>query len=229
MTTTISWYGHNSWLIETAGKKILLDPFLNDSPTSPVKADGVEADFILLSHGHSDHLGDTVAIAKRTGATVITNFEVGEWLKKQGLAEDKVVGMNPGGGVQQPFGHVQFTIAFHSSSLPDGSYGGVPGGFLLRLAESTIYFACDTAVFLDMKMIGSKALDLAVVPIGDLYTMGPGDSIDAIKLLNPRRVAPCHYNTWPPIAQDAAAWAESVRSHTAADPIVLQPGGQISL
>jgi L-ascorbate metabolism protein UlaG (beta-lactamase superfamily) len=229
MATTITWFGHNAWSIDVAGVSILLDPFLNDSPTSPVKANTVKADYILLSHGHGDHLGDTVAIAKRTGATVITNFEVGEWLKKKGLAGDKVVGMNPGGGVLQPFGHVKFTIAHHSSSMPDGTYGGVPGGFLLKLAESRVYFACDTALFLDMKMIGSGGLDLAVLPIGDLYTMGPEDSIDAIKLLNPKRVAPCHYGTFPGIKQDAVAWSERVRSHTAAEPIVLQPGGQISL
>jgi L-ascorbate metabolism protein UlaG (beta-lactamase superfamily) len=229
MATTITWFGHNAWSIEVEGVTILLDPFLNDSPTSPVKADAVKANYILLSHGHGDHLGDTVAIAKRTGATVITNFEVGEWLKKKGVADEKVIGMNPGGGTEQPFGHVKFTIAHHSSSMPDGTYGGVPGGFLLKLAEARFYFACDTALFLDMKMIGSGGLDLAVLPIGDLYTMGPEDSIDAIKLLNPKRVAPCHYGTFPGIEQDATAWAERVRSHTGAEPIVLQPGGQISL
>jgi L-ascorbate metabolism protein UlaG (beta-lactamase superfamily) len=229
MATIITWFGHNAWSIEIAGATILLDPFLNDSPTSPVKADAVKANYILLSHGHGDHLGDTVAIAKRTGATVITNFEVAEWLKKKGVADDKLIGMNPGGGTEQPFGHVKFTIAHHSSSMPDGTYGGVPGGFLLKLAESRVYFACDTALFLDMKMIGSVGLDLAVLPIGDLYTMGPEDSIDAIKLLNPKRVAPCHYGTFPGIQQDATAWAERVRSHTAAEPIVLQPGRQISL
>ena len=229
MATQITWLGHNCWSIETGGKTVLLDPFLNDSPTAPVKADAVKADFILLSHGHDDHVGDTIAIVKRTGAPVIANFEVTEWLKKKGVAEDKLVAMNPGGGVQQPFGHVKFTIAHHSSSMPDGSYGGVPGGFLLTLDGARIYFACDTALFLDMKLIGAGGLDLAVLPIGDLYTMGPEDSIDATKLLNPKRVAPCHYNTWPPIAQDAEAWAERVRSHTAAQPVVLGPGGKISL
>ena len=229
MSTNITWLGHNAWSIETAGTTILLDPFLNDSPTAPVKADEVKADFILLSHGHGDHVGDTVAIAKRTGAKVLTNFEVGEWLKKKGLAEEQVIGMNPGGGIQQPFGHVKFTIAHHSSSMTDGTYGGVPGGFLLKLDEARVYFACDTALYLDMKLTGAGGLDLAVLPIGDLYTMGPGDSIDAIKLLNPKRVAPCHYNTFPAIAQDATAWAEQVRSHTAAEPIVLEPGGKIAL
>jgi L-ascorbate metabolism protein UlaG (beta-lactamase superfamily) len=227
--TIITWLGHNAWQIETGGTTILLDPFLNDSPTAPVKADSVKADYILLSHGHGDHLGDTVGIATRTGATVLTNFEVSQWLGKKGLATDKLVGLNPGGGSRQSFGHVKFTVAHHSSSMPDGSYGGVPGGFLLTLVDARIYFACDTALFSDMKLIGASPLDLAVLPIGDLYTMGPEDSIEAIKLLNPKRVAPCHYNTWPPIAQDAEAWAEAVRSHTAATPVILEPGGAIKL
>ena len=230
MATTITWLGHNAWSIETGGATILVDPFLDDSPTSPVKAADVKADFILLSHGHADHVGDTVSIAKRTSSTVLTNFEVGQWLAKKGVSGANIIGMNPGGGIQQPFGHVKFTIAHHSSSMPDGSYGGVPGGFLLTLAGGAkLYFACDTALFLDMKLIGSGGLDLAVLPIGDLYTMGPDDSIDAVKLLNPKRVAPCHYSTWPPIAQDAAAWADRVRSHSAAEPIVLEPGGKITL
>lgn len=229
MAATITWFGHNCWSIATGGKTILLDPFLDNSPTAPVKAAGVAADYILVSHGHGDHIEDAVKIAKRTKAPVLTNFEVGNWLAKQGVPSEQVVGMNPGGGIQQPFGHVKFTIAHHSSSMPDGSYGGVPGGFLLTLDAARVYFACDTALFLDMQLIGSGGLDLAVLPIGDLYTMGPDDSIEAIKLLNPQRVAPCHYNTWPPIAQDAAAWAERVRSHTAAEPIVLEPGGRIAL
>jgi L-ascorbate metabolism protein UlaG (beta-lactamase superfamily) len=124
---------------------------------------------------------------------------------------------------------VKFTIAHHSSSMPDGSYGGVPGGFLLTVGGARLYFACDTALFLDMKLIGSGELELAVLPIGDRFTMGPDDSIDAIKFLSPKRVLPCHYNTWPIIAQDASAWAERVRSHTAAEPVVLEPGGKVTV
>jgi L-ascorbate metabolism protein UlaG (beta-lactamase superfamily) len=229
MATQINWYGHNCWSIETAGSTILLDPFLDQNPTAPIKAASAKADYILVSHGHFDHIADAASIAQRTGAAVLANFEVGKWLVKQGVAEDKVTGMNPGGGVKQPYGRVKMTLAQHSSSLPDGTYGGVPGGFILTLSDARVYFACDTALFLDMKLIGTVGLDLAVLPIGDLYTMGPEDSVDAVKFLNPRRVAPCHYNTWPPIAQDAEKWAAMVRKETAADPIVLAPGGKLAL
>jgi L-ascorbate metabolism protein UlaG (beta-lactamase superfamily) len=229
MATTVTWLGHNCWHIDTGDAKILLDPFLSGSPTAPVKADAVEADVILLSHGHGDHVGDTVEIAKRTGAAVITNFEIGEWLKKKGVDPQKITGLNPGGGAQLPCGQFIFTIAHHSSSLPDGSYGGVAGGFVVKVPDAWMYFACDTTYFLDMKCIGSGGLDLAVLPIGGTYTMGPDESIEAVKLLNPRRVAPCHYNTFPPIKQDPMAWAAKVRKCTSAEPIVLEPGGQISL
>jgi L-ascorbate metabolism protein UlaG (beta-lactamase superfamily) len=229
MPTSITWFGHNCWSIETGGKTILLDPFLDPSPTAPVKAADVRADYILVSHGHFDHIADAAPIAQRTGATVLANFEVSNWLKRHGVAEEKIKHLNPGGGIQLPFGHVKGTLAQHSSSFSDGSYGGMAGGYVLKLADGRVYFACDTALFLDMRLIGSGGLDLAVLPIGDGYTMGPDDSIDAIKLLNPKRVAPCHYNTFPPIAQDAQAWAERVRLHTAAEPTVLEPGGKISL
>ena len=138
--------------------------------------------------------------------------------------------MNLGGGVALPFGHVKMTLAHHSSLLPDGSPAGSPAGFLLTLdGAKRLYFAGDTALFLDMQLIGAKGLDLAVLPIGDLFTMGPEDSIEAIKLLKPRHVAPFHYNTWPPIRQDAKKWAEQVRAETEAEPHVLEPGGKFAL
>ncbi len=225
----ITWLGHNCWHLEIGGHKVIVDPFLNDSPVAPVKADQVEADYVLVSHGHFDHISDAVSIVQRTGASLLTNFEITNRLAGQGIAEDQMVAMNHGGGYNLPFGRVEYTIAHHSSSMPDGSYGGNPGGFVITGDDKRLYFACDTAVFLEMKMIGAPGLDLAVVPIGDLYTMGPTNSLEAIKLLAPKKVLPCHYNTWPPIEQDAAAWAESVTQHTSAEPVVLEPGGSLEI
>ncbi len=229
MASEITWLGHSAFAVRTSNHQILIDPFLDDSPTAPLKAHEVAADTILLTHGHFDHVGDSVAIAQRTGAVVVANFEIGEWLKAQGVAAEQVVAMNTGGSAQLPFGMVKMTYAQHSSGLPDGSYGGIAGGFVLELPEGHIYFAGDTALHLDMKLVGMGGLALAVLPIGDLFTMGPDASLEAISFLNPDRVLPCHYNTWPPIQQDAAAWAERVRLHTSAEPVVLQPGEKISL
>jgi L-ascorbate metabolism protein UlaG (beta-lactamase superfamily) len=229
MSVKITWLGHSCFSIVAGGQRLVVDPFLDQNPRAPVKAAAVEADFLLLTHGHFDHVADAAAIAQRTGAVCLANFEVMQWLAKQGVAGDKLVGMNPGGGVQQPFGRAKFTIAHHSSSLPDGSYGGVAGGWLLDLHGPRVYVAGDTALFLDMKLIGLGGLDAAIVPIGDRFTMGPEDSIEAVKLLAPRRVLPCHYNTWPEIAQDAEAWAAAVKRQTAAEPVVLQPGESLDL
>ncbi len=227
MATTLRWLGHNCWLLTTAGKTVLVDPFLNDSPTAPIKADAVKPDYVLVSHGHFDHVADAASILKGTGATLVANFEICEWLAKHGAKHSEP--MNIGGTIQLPIGRVKLTIAHHSSVLPDGANGGNPGGFLLTLADHKIYFACDTGLFDEMQQIGSVGLDLAVLPIGDRFTMGPDDSIAAIKLLAPQRVAPAHYNTWPPIAQDASAWAARVKAETKAEPLVLEPGDTITL
>ncbi len=186
---------------------------------APVKAEQVDADFILVSHGHGDHVGDAAAIARRTGAKVISNYEIAEWLRTQhGVAD--ILGMNLGGGVDLPFGRLTMTVAHHSSALPDGSYGGNPCGFVLSVDGQRVYFACDTALFGDMRLIGRAGLEAAVLPIGDLFTMGPDDALEAVKLLGAKRVVPSHFNTWPPIAQDAHAWAERVRQETSSSPIV---------
>jgi L-ascorbate metabolism protein UlaG (beta-lactamase superfamily) len=137
--------------------------------------------------------------------------------------------MNLGGVIELPFGYVRMTLAFHSSSLPDGSYGGSPSGFYLTLDDGNVYFACDTALFNDMRIIGAFGVDLAVLPIGDRFTMGPQDSIQAINLIGPGRVTPCHYNTWPIIHQSPQGWEALVRENTTAEPIVLEPGGKITL
>ena len=227
MPTELTWLGHASWQVKTDTHTLLVDPFLDDNPAAPVKAKDVAADFIFCSHGHFDHVADAAKIANRTGATIVSNYEISDWFGKQGVK--KTLGMNLGGSASLPFGRVKMTIAFHSSQLPDGAYGGNPGGFLISLTKGPrIYFACDTALFGDMKLIGAKGIDLAVLPIGDLFTMGPKDSVEATKLLKPSRVVPSHFNTWPPIAQDPQVWAEMIRASTTASPIVLKPGETFS-
>lgn len=228
MATEITWYGHNTWLIETGGHKILLDPFLDNNPSSPVKAKDVSVEFILISHGHFDHIDDAAAIANRCDAKVLANFEIATWLAEKHKVKD-VVGMNHGGGVNMPFGRAKFVPAIHSSVLPDGTYGGNAGGWVLSLPEGNVYFACDTALFSDMQLIGQMGIELAVVPIGDLYTMGPDDAVLATKFINPKRVAPCHYNTWPPINQDAETWAKKIASQTNSLPWVWKPSEKKTL
>jgi L-ascorbate metabolism protein UlaG (beta-lactamase superfamily) len=215
-------------LVESDGRRILIDPFLTGNPAAAVKADEVPADFILISHGHADHVGDAVAIAKRTSATVVANYEIAGWLQKQGLA--KVHGQQHGGAHAFPFGRVKLTLAFHGSALPDGSYGGNPCGFLISTNDGKrIYDAADTGLFGDMRLIGEEGVDLAILPIGDNFTMGPDDALRAVKLIQPKKVLPIHYNTWELIAQDAAAWSARVSKETKTQPIVLKPGESTDL
>lgn len=221
--TTITWLGHGTWQIDTAGQRVIIDPFFTGNPAATIKADDVTADFLIVSHGHGDHVGDAVAIAKRTGATVISNYEITEWLSKQGVA--RVHPMNTGGAHDFPFGNLKLTIAHHTSMLPDGSDGGNPCGLLLRLTDGRkIYHAADTGLFYDMKLIGEEGIELAILPIGDNFTMGPDDALRAVKLIQPRRVIPTHFNTWPLIAQDASKWAARVKAETSTEPVVLKPG-----
>ncbi|QDV53458.1 metal-dependent hydrolase [Gimesia fumaroli] len=222
MATKITWLGHSAYQIETTGKTILLDPFLTGNPSAAISANEATADAIIVSHGHGDHVGDTVDIAKRTNALVIANFEIIDWMGKQGV--ENVHPQHIGGAHQYEFGTVKLTIAHHGSMLPDGSNGGSPCGILLKLTDGTIYFAADTGLFYDMTLIGEEGVDLAILPIGDNFTMGPEDSIRATKLISPKRVMPMHYNTWPLIEQDAAAWAEQIRAQTTAEPVLLEPG-----
>ncbi len=220
MSISITWHGHATFSLNISGTNVVVDPFFaGNNPSAKTSVDSVNADFILQTHGHGDHIADTVGLAKRTGAMVIANFEICNWINAKG--HDKAHAMNTGGGYDFPFGRVKMTAALHSSGLPDGSYGGDPGGFLVTADNKTIYIAGDTALFSDMALIGRAGIDLAILPIGDNFTMGPDDAVLALDYLKPKAVIPCHYNTWPPIAVDVQAWADRVRQETAVTPIVL--------
>jgi L-ascorbate metabolism protein UlaG (beta-lactamase superfamily) len=227
MTTKFTWYGHAASGLETGGYKLVIDPFLDGNPAASLSPEAVEADFILISHGHGDHVGDALAIARRTGATVINVNEIAVWFANQGV---KSHGQHLGGGFKHPFGYLKLTLALHGSALPDGSNGGNPCGFLLTTNDGRkIYLAQDTGLFGDMKLIGEEGIDLAVVPIGDNYTMGPDDALRAVKLIQPRTAIPTHYNTWDLIAQDPNAWAARVEKETDTKVLVLKPGESYSL
>lgn len=227
MTTTLTYYGHSAFLLRTAGRSVLIDPFLTGNPQAPIAAADVQADYIVISHGHGDHVGDAVEIAGRTNAMVISNHEISNWLKSQGVK--RTHDMHIGGSYRFPFGTLKLTIAHHGSILPDGTCGGSPAGLLFQTDAGNIYHAGDTGLFGDMALIGEVGLKLAILPIGDNYTMGPADSLRAIRLLQPEIVMPCHVNTFPVIEQDVAAWSDQVRKSTSARPVVLQPGQEFTL
>ena len=226
MTTTLTYYGHSAFLLQTAGRSVLIDPFLTGNPQASISAAEVQADYIVISHGHGDHVGDAVEIAKRTHALVISNHEISLWLKRQGVP--RTHDMHIGGSHRFSFGTLKLTIAHHGSILPDGSCGGSPAGMLFQTDAGCIYHAGDTGLFGDMALIGEAGIKAAILPIGDNYTMGPADSLRAIRLLQPEIVIPCHFNTFPVIEQDAAAWSDQVRKNTSARPVVLQPGQQLT-
>lgn len=227
MSVTFTWLGHSAFLMDVDGHPVLFDPFLSGNPLAAVEADQLDAELILLSHAHGDHLGDTVDIAQRTGAPVVANFEIGNWMLANGV--ENVAQVNPGGTYRGDFLDAKWTIAHHSSSFPDGTYGGQPNGIIVSGGGKKIYYAGDTCVFMEMQLIGDIGIDVALLPIGDVYTMGPEESIQAINMIRPKLVIPMHYNTFPPITQDASAWAREVNAKTNSTPIVLDPGGTYTL
>ena len=223
----IRFLGHACFLVETAKARLIIDPFLDGNSQAAMKAVDVQCDYILLSHGHEDHTADALPIAQRCGATIIANFEIAEYFAAKGA---KTHGMNPGGGFNFPFGRVKLTLAHHTSSLEAGLhplYMGAPCGILVQADGKTLYHAGDTALFLDMQLIGRVGLDVALVPIGDNYAMGPDDALTALDFLKPKLAVPMHYNTWPIIAQDPAAFAARAAQagHTVR---VMKPGESLT-
>jgi L-ascorbate metabolism protein UlaG (beta-lactamase superfamily) len=209
-----TYFGHSCFLVECSGARLLFDPFITPNPlASKIDVKSIEADVILISHGHVDHIADAVAMAKQTGATVVANWEIAEWLGKQGAGN--TVAMNHGGWVKLPCGRAKMVNAIHSSGLPDGTYGGNPAGFVIDTAEGAFYYAGDTALTLDMKLIAEQfKLRFAILPIGDTFTMGASDAAQAARFCGAPITIGVHYNTFPPIEiKPEAAQEEFQKNH----------------
>ncbi|HEX8350459.1 MAG TPA: metal-dependent hydrolase [Hymenobacter sp.] len=207
----LTYFGHSSFLFELGGSKVLLDPFISPNPlASAIDVAAIEADYLLLSHGHGDHVADAEAIGQRTGAEVVAIAEIAGWFGNKGLKA--AYPMNIGGTVKLPFGTVKMVAAAHSSSLPDGSYGGIAAGFVIEAEGKTFYFAGDTALTYDMKLIGERyKLDFALLPIGDNYTMGIDDALVAADWVGAAKIIGMHYDTFPAIKIDQEASLEKAQ------------------
>lgn len=215
---TVQFLSHSCFKVEAGGKTLLIDPFFTGNPKAPAGTDTIKPDYILLTHGHADHLGDTLAIAKRSGATVVAPFELATKCQNEGAAAHP---MHIGGGWDFDFGRIKLTIAHHGSGAGPGPHGfeytGSPCGFLVTAEGRTLYHAGDTGLFYDMKLIGEMTpVDLALLPIGDNFTMGVTDAIKAVELLRPGHVVPMHYDTFDVIKADPAAFAAGAKTHGAA-------------
>jgi L-ascorbate metabolism protein UlaG (beta-lactamase superfamily) len=208
----LTYYGHACFSVEATGKTLLFDPFITPNPLAKeIDARKIPADFILVSHGHNDHNDDLIDIAQRTGATVIAPFEVGDWFEKKGVKN--VQAMNHGGGAKTDFGRIKLTSAIHSSSMPDGCYGGNPCGFVVESNDGNFYYSGDTALTLDMKLIGDVTkLRFAVFPVGDFFTMGIDDALRAADLVGVSKFVGVHYDTFPPITINRAAALNAARA-----------------
>lgn len=198
----LTFYGHSCFSVKIGGKKILFDPFISPNPLADgIDMETIEADYVLITHGHEDHVADAADILKRTGAMLVANYEIVAWFARQGI--DNAHPLNHGGGVQLPFGKVKYVNAVHSSVLPDGTYGGNPGGFVIESDETSCYFSGDTALTYDMKLLGEMhELDFAVLCVGDNFTMGHADAAICAEWIGVKQVVGTHFDTFPYIEID---------------------------
>jgi len=223
----LRYFSHSSFQITTdAGQIILIDPFLDDNPTSPVKSADVSADFIVLTHAHGDHIGDAFKIAERSSPLFICVNELANYCLGKGF---KAHNMHIGGSYVFDFGTLKFTIAHHGSMTPDNMYGGEPAGVILNIDGKSLYHTGDTGLFYDMKLIGEMTpLDYMLLPIGDNFTMGINDAVKAVELANPKVAIPMHYNTFPVIEADPHVFKTKVEA-IGKKAVVLEFGQEITL
>jgi L-ascorbate metabolism protein UlaG (beta-lactamase superfamily) len=219
----ITFLGHACFLLEHSQTKVLIDPYLTGNLLAGAEADRVEADFILVSHGHHDHVGDAVSIAKRTGAVLCSTVEVSrELFSGEGL---KTLAGNIGGTMQTSFGSVKLVPAQHGSGVP----GGLACGFVVEMEGRKVYHAGDTGLFADMQLLKGEELDAALLPIGDFYTMGPADAVKAVDMIRPKLAIPMHFNTFPAIKQDPVKFKRSVEELDLCRVVILEPGQSFEL
>lgn len=227
-TMKLTYFGHSCFGVELGGTHLLFDPFITPNElASKIELEKIPADFVLISHGHADHLADAEAILSRTGAQLVSNWEIVDWFGKKGF--QNALPMNHGGSATFPFGKVKYTPAVHSSGLPDGSYGGNPGGFLVQSPEGSFYYSGDTALTMDMKLLAEEcAVDFAVLPIGDHFTMGAEDASRAGEFVGTKRVVGVHYDTFPYIRIDKTSAREAFHRRQI-ELLLPEIGGSIAL
>ena len=219
----VRWLGHSAFHISGGGADVLVDPFLTGNPKGVISADDAQADVILLTHGHGDHYGDTISIAKRTGATVVAITELAGEIEGEGV--ENVLNPNLGGTVKFDWGWVKLVPAWHTAVSPSGT-AHAPAGLLISYGGHLIYHLGDTCLFGDLKLIAQRGdkVELALVPIGGHYTMDRYDAVTAVELINPSQVIPIHYNTFPPIETDAEAFKQDVQNAGFSEVVIVQPG-----